>query len=451
MVEKNASILEQVDDNINSGTSEVQTTETHRTLNDIWNKLVQHSQIEQETVLALREPKKRDQGGASKNTIRLRELGESSFQVNRYTHLVTAVRLSLRHLSSGGATTLRDIYYRDVAAFGGKQANLNAALQLMCQSLSLSLAADLRILPSPKGLVWGGNFELDFGCSSEPILFEYDSSYKMIPYLEENCCIMASKIPDVIVVMEKEAVFKSFCEYTRENKVQENVLVLTGRGFPDIMTRKFLAASKKAFPQTPVLYFVDCDVYGIRILWTYQEFTLPCSDKSNDVFAGVFLLDNSDGLLPISSKERRLIIGSLQLNESRRRPPVKVEEECEPSVIEEKVTFQSQNENFTCMKLLGSSDQTSQKLTENINPANSDLQPLPLPLPLPSTTRKLSSWRNAEIIHRELTRGILLGAKAEMNVLSDHISSAQYLNQYLWSKIRRAGELKCSERCIKLT
>ncbi|KAF8709791.1 hypothetical protein HU200_029500 [Digitaria exilis] len=117
-----------------------------------------------------------------------------------------------------------------------------------------------------------------------------------------------------ILVVEKETVFQrlandKFCERNR-------CIVITGRGYPDIPTRRFLRYLVEQL-HLPVYCLVDSDPYGFDILATYKFGSLQLAYDANllrvpDIrWLGVFTSDFEDFclpdccLLPLSLEDRR--------------------------------------------------------------------------------------------------------------------------------------------------
>ncbi|KAK1272558.1 Meiotic recombination protein SPO11-1 [Acorus gramineus] len=74
-----------------------------------------------------------------------------------------------------------------------------------------------------------------------------------------------------ILVVEKETVFQrlandKFCE-------TNHCIVITGRGYPDVSTRRFLRLLTDKL-HLPAYCLVDCDPYGLDILMTYRFGTM---------------------------------------------------------------------------------------------------------------------------------------------------------------------------------
>lgn len=424
-------------------------TRALRVLTQFWQRLSDQTRSEEETVIAAFSPNKRGLDGTAKFSLHISELGVSPDHVNRYMRLVLILRITIRHLRVGGVTTLRDIYYRDVGAFGGRQTRLNAALQLLCRSFQLLPVTDLGIVPSPKGLVWGGphiDLQADSGVN---LILNFSADYSVVPPLRANAELDALSAPQVIIVFEKEAVFKSFCNYTRQMRPEARIVALTGRGFPDTSTKQFLSALSTAFPLVPVLIFVDSDVYGLRIFWNYQEAARDAQ------LAGVFLFEHQEGWLGISSRERRILTKALQTNESRRYKKAAEDEEVpEEEQAEEEKEEQIEGSEVEVGQEKESDQVAPRSTTIALKPeaspiiASSKFPPysysrqLPCLQPLAQYGNLSIQHLNAERTHREITRALLVGVKAEMNVLSDRPRSQAPLHHYLWNRIHRA--LSCS-------
>ncbi|KAH0904752.1 hypothetical protein HID58_044255 [Brassica napus] len=87
-----------------------------------------------------------------------------------------------------------------------------------------------------------------------------------VPVLVEEVEDIVS-LAEYILVVEKETVFQRlandmFCKTNR-------CIVVTGRGYPDVSTRRFLRLLMEKL-QLPVHCLVDCDPYGFEILATYR-------------------------------------------------------------------------------------------------------------------------------------------------------------------------------------
>lgn len=104
--------------------------------------------------------------------------------------------------------------------------------------------------------------------------------------------------------------FRSFCNHLKLNpSLYPPLLVVTGKGFPDNLTKQFVTSVHHQHPPVPLLGFVDSDVYGLNILRSYQLY------NQNDIpiqFAGVNLLHHSHGWLNITCLDHKLMISLLK-------------------------------------------------------------------------------------------------------------------------------------------
>ncbi|KAL6999125.1 hypothetical protein U1Q18_000288 [Sarracenia purpurea var. burkii] len=99
-----------------------------------------------------------------------------------------------------------------------------------------------------------------FDCISSP------NTAHPIPVLVEEVRDIVS-VAHYILIVEKESVFQrlandQFCDRNR-------CIVITGRGYPDVPTRRFLRLLIEKL-SLPAYCLVDCDPYGFDILTTYR-------------------------------------------------------------------------------------------------------------------------------------------------------------------------------------
>lgn len=185
----------------------------------------------------------------------------------------------------------------------------------------------------------------------------------LIPYLPQTTNTISTPKPDIIVVFEKDSVLRQFSSFHNVSNV--NVIAITGKGFPDRCSKVFLHTLNRAYPDVPILVFVDSDVYGLEIFWQYA--LLNSEIGLNIELAGVFILDYSSGWLPLRDREWGLMISLLKRLHGNRR------------------------------------DKTSCK--------------------------------NFKTSRREITRGLLLFKKAEMNVMKTGLGTAgANIAFHLWKK-----------------
>ncbi|OMO83734.1 Spo11/DNA topoisomerase VI, subunit A [Corchorus capsularis] len=156
----------------------------------------------------------------------------------------------------------RDIYYMHPSVFSD-QSVVDRAINDICILLQCS-RHNLNVVSVGNGLVmgWLRFFEggRKFDCINSP------NTAHTIPVLVEEVKDIVS-VAQYILVVEKESVFQrlandQFCSKNR-------CIVITGRGYPDVPTRRFLRLLVEQLC-LPVYCLVDCDPYGFDILATYR-------------------------------------------------------------------------------------------------------------------------------------------------------------------------------------
>ncbi|KAL8237526.1 hypothetical protein R6Q59_018607 [Mikania micrantha] len=156
----------------------------------------------------------------------------------------------------------RDIYYMHPSVFR-EQSVVDRAINDICILLQCS-RHNLNVVSVSKGLVmgWLRFSEADrlFNCINHP-----DTAHS-IPVLVEEVKDIIS-VADYILVVEKESVFQRLANdfFCKNN----HCIVITGRGYPDTSTRRFLRLLIDQL-RLPAYCLVDCDPYGFDILTTYR-------------------------------------------------------------------------------------------------------------------------------------------------------------------------------------
>lgn len=229
----------------------------------------------------------------------LSDVGGSGCHTSQFTALVFVLFHLLRNSYLQRRTTIRDIYYQDVALFRGKQAITTNALQLITNALKISSSA-IGVRPSPKGLIWASQplqikTRLDrcIKISGDPVLIPGELATDSLTF---------SKEPRILLVLEKEATFFALCDYASRETFDGPLLIVCGRGFPDRLTANFVESVRCSYPSTRIEVFVDSDVYGLRIFWAYANAMLMPSSIS---LRGVFLLEPKTMWLTMSQREHR--------------------------------------------------------------------------------------------------------------------------------------------------
>ncbi|KAG4213943.1 hypothetical protein ERO13_A01G090600v2 [Gossypium hirsutum] len=178
--------------------------------------------------------------------------------VHRIDVLLRVLLIVQQLLQENKHASKRDIYYMHSLLFSD-QSVVDRAINDICILLQCS-RHNLNVVSVGNGLVmgWLRFFEAGrkFDCINSP-----------------NSVRMGERSPNLvsaalyILVVEKESVFQrlendKFCSKNR-------CIVITGRGYPDVPTRRFLRLLVDKLG-LPVYCLVDCDPYGFDILATYR-------------------------------------------------------------------------------------------------------------------------------------------------------------------------------------
>ncbi|XP_076462075.1 meiotic recombination protein SPO11-like [Babylonia areolata] len=159
--------------------------------------------------------------------------------------------------------TKRDIYYQSPDMFGSQSVIDNVVDNVACM-LEVS-RWKLHILATCKGLVAG---DLQFydgqgrhvDCNRTKMGVQIPAHDKDMLYLHTDA--------QLVLVVEKDATFQNlltedFCEHFGK------VIIITGKGFPDVGTRLLLRKIWDKF-KLPVFAVVDADPHGIEIMLVYK-------------------------------------------------------------------------------------------------------------------------------------------------------------------------------------
>lgn len=152
----------------------------------------------------------------------------------------------------------REIYYNNIEHFN----SINTVHKLI-QEISFIIGTPrhfLKVLSSPKGLVYFSNNIL----SNE----SQRNNKQTVTLISRDIQINISTIQNVIIV-EKETVFHHLVENGFSN-IFKNCLLVTGKGYPDLITRHFLKNIFLEASHVPYYYLGDFDPHGIDIFLEYS-------------------------------------------------------------------------------------------------------------------------------------------------------------------------------------
>ncbi|KAL6204998.1 hypothetical protein ACLB2K_022264 [Fragaria x ananassa] len=210
----------------------------------------------------------------------------------------------------------RDIYYMHPSVFSD-QSVVDRAINDICILLQCS-RHNLNVVSVGKGLVMGWLRFAEAGnisdCINRP-----NTAYPVPVHVEEVKDIVS--VAQYIIIVEKESVFQRLAndQFCNTN----HCIVITGRGYPDISTRRFLGLLVDTL-NLPVYCLVDCDPYGFDILSTYRFGSLQMAYDAKFlrvpeiIWLGAFPLDAEkyhlpqQCLLPLTAEDKRKTEAMLQ-------------------------------------------------------------------------------------------------------------------------------------------
>lgn len=274
----------------------------------------------QEILLLMKSPKRHR--GKTSLYVCHREMAETEHQSMKFAATVRVMNILIDQLQNRQVSTMRDIYYKDVTLFKGRQAHLNNVLDAIANSLNVLLQSDLGVYPTPKGVIWSNNpIEITMG-EQKKMSFDPCNEPLLICHRETLETLSVVGDVDMVVVFEKEAILKSFMCFVKKIATGVKLILATGKGFPDRATLSFLGGLQACLPSTPMVYFVDSDVYGLQIFWSYMQMSELLAQNAK--LGGAFICDDRTEWLTMDKREWIRSVNFLQRN---------ARTECDPSVL----------------------------------------------------------------------------------------------------------------------
>lgn len=191
------------------------------------------------------------------------------FKLKRCAILLNLLKVVMEKLPLGKNTTVRDIFYSNVELFQ-RQANVVQWLDVIRFNFKLSPRKSLNIIPAQKGLVYSP-FPIDIydnilTCANEPKMQKqtiFPGKPCLIPFFQDDAVIkLGTTSMCNIVIVEKEAVFTKLVN--NYHKLSTNTMLITGKGFPDFLTRLFLKKTRTILLQLDIGLFY---IYRCGPLW----------------------------------------------------------------------------------------------------------------------------------------------------------------------------------------
>ncbi|KAK6149403.1 hypothetical protein DH2020_016928 [Rehmannia glutinosa] len=196
-------------------------------------------------------------------------------QARRLDVLLRVLLIVQQLLQENKHCSKRDIYYMHPSVFK-EQSVVDRAINDICILLQCS-RHNLNVVSVGNGLVMGwlrfAEAGRIFDCINSP-----NTAHHIPVHVEDVEDIIS--VSEYILVVEKESVFQRLAndQFCRQNRC----IVITGRGYPDVPTRRFLHLLIETL-HLPLYCLVDCDPYGIDILATYRFGSMQMSYDSKSL------------------------------------------------------------------------------------------------------------------------------------------------------------------------
>ncbi|KAF2743547.1 DNA topoisomerase IV, alpha subunit [Sporormia fimetaria CBS 119925] len=190
-------------------------------------------------------------------TRRVKFPGANAQEAWRFAVLLRILELVHDGLVENVVMTKRDIYYRHPDLFL-KQGVVDRYIDDLACTLGLSRSS-LNVTAAAKGLVVG----------YITIRRADGTSGNLMPALQDSDTLHMPCISSIVVI-EKEATFRSLLSSCQWDKLSPHTLIVTAKGYPDLATRRFLCRVANTAPHTPIFALVDFDPDGIAIMSTYK-------------------------------------------------------------------------------------------------------------------------------------------------------------------------------------
>ncbi|KAL5125935.1 Meiotic recombination protein SPO11-1 [Glycine soja] len=257
--------------------------------------------------------------------------GKELLTLRRKSHahrLAVMLRVMLivqKLLQENKHSSKRDIYYTYPSVFLD-QSVVDQAINDICILMQCS-RHNLNVVSAGNGLIMGwirfSEGERIFDCISSPNTAHpvpvHVEEVQVIRNGEKRCltlCIDIISLAQYILVVEKESVFQRLAndQFCNAN----HCIVITGRGYPDIPTRRFLRLLVENLC-LPAYCLVDCDPYGFDILTTYRFGSMQMAYDTKHLrvpeiqWLGAFPSDSeryfvpNQCLLPLTAEDKRKV------------------------------------------------------------------------------------------------------------------------------------------------
>ncbi|CAB4255298.1 similar to Saccharomyces cerevisiae YHL022C SPO11 Meiosis-specific protein that initiates meiotic recombination by catalyzing the formation of double-strand breaks in DNA via a transesterification reaction [Maudiozyma barnettii] len=206
---------------------------------------------------------------------------------NNVAMLVTLLRTIVERQSKFTTSTIRDIFYSNVELYQN-QRNVVYWLGIISRNYKLKSRDELNIVAAQKGLIYSTIhipviLNINTKCSINADTIE------LIPYINDLTIIKLDPTNEYnVIVFEKEAIFnKIVTNSINVSTFLKNTIFVTGKGYPDHLTKRFLNRLLLCNERINVKLYVDSDPEGVCIALNYIN---NCTQTNNIEYKGITLV-----------------------------------------------------------------------------------------------------------------------------------------------------------------
>jgi meiotic recombination protein SPO11 len=144
------------------------------------------------------------------------------------------------------------------------QETVNRQVNNICTMLDVQ-EQDLGVMATAKGLILG-DLQIEFknGDIVDCIRVQ------QVPQNVSEIKTFITKTAEFVLIVEKDTVFQKFMNDPMGREFCANMILITGKGYPDISTRLLVKRINDILTKIPIFILVDADPYGIEIMCTYK-------------------------------------------------------------------------------------------------------------------------------------------------------------------------------------
>ncbi|KAF2106621.1 Spo11/DNA topoisomerase VI subunit A [Lophiotrema nucula] len=184
----------------------------------------------------------------------------------RFSVLLRILEIVHNSLVDNVVLSKRDLYYRDTELFV-KQSVVDRYVDDLACTFGVPRSS-LNVTAAAKGLV-AGNFII-LRADGNRVNGLSDNEGLLLPRVQDDDDLDVSNVQHIVII-EKEATFRSLLSSPSWDELKLQCLVMTAKGYPDLASRRFLRLLADHAPYIPMHIVVDFDPDGINIMSTYKH------------------------------------------------------------------------------------------------------------------------------------------------------------------------------------